>query len=278
MTDRDPDRLLEAVIKVAARFGPIFPMSAAKRPLTPHGRRDASRVAKVIIDWWARWPDAVPALVCGEPRGVVGLDIDVKGGVDGRLALEALAGPFHPEAPTDHTPSGGFHVLFRRPDRAVRSWTIAPGLEVKGDLGAVMLPPGPGRWWDSVLGPETPLPPMPEWMEPPERAVPAAAAPPARTQPLSRYGEAALDSAVKAIVTAPAGQQHIVLNREAFAIGGLVAGGVIPAALGLEALTWAARQMPSLDANRPWRPRELERQVRDAFLDGQAHPRTVSHG
>src|SRR6185437_1678880 len=112
--------------------------------------------------------------------------------------------------------------------------------------------------------PETPLAPMPSWMivaEPTRKPMPR----PVREVRLSRYGEAALDGAVKAIISAPAGQQHSTLNRESFAIGGLVSAGVLPATLALESLTWAARQMPSYDRKRHWRPVELERQVRASF-------------
>jgi hypothetical protein len=92
---------------------------------------------------------------------------------------------------------------------------------------------------------------------------------------LSAYGEAALDSAVRAITSAPAGQQHLTLNSECFAIGGLVAASVIPAGLALESLQWAARQMPSYDRRNHWHPAPLDRQVRDSFLDGQMQPRQV---
>jgi hypothetical protein len=108
--------------------------------------------------------------------------------------------------------------------------------------------------------------------EPEPVSLPAIARP-TRPQPLSRYGEAALDSAVKAIVTAPDGQQRATLNREVYAIAGLVAGNVIPSALGLEALNWAAAQMRTYDPRRPWRPSDLDKAVRDAFMAGLAHPR-----
>src|SRR5579883_3309440 len=148
-------------IQIARRFGPIFPMSAGNRPLTPHGSRDATADEIVIQLWWKNHPEASPALLTGKPSGIVALDLDMKNGVDGRHSLEMLGISFHPQSPTDHSPHGGYHVLFRRPDRAVRSGTIAPGLEVKGDRAWITLPPGRGRYWDPVLGLDTPLAPMP---------------------------------------------------------------------------------------------------------------------
>ena len=69
----------------------------------------------------------------------------------------------------------------------------------------------------------------------------------------------------------PPGSSDKTLNREVFAIAGLVAGGQIPAPLALEALKWAARHMPTHDAQRPWR--NLDKIVERAFLDGLNHPR-----
>jgi len=113
---------------------------------------------------------------------------------------------------------------------------------------------------------------LPEWMmlAEPEPPVLAPVPRPARPQRLGAYAEAALDRAVTAIVSAPAGQQHDTLNRETYGIAGLVAGGMIPAGLAVESLQWAAQRMRSYD---PRRPAELDRMVRRAFADGLARPR-----
>jgi hypothetical protein len=116
---------------------------------------------------------------------------------------------------------------------------------------------------------------MPEWMrivEPASQTVPETAAP-IRPQRLSRYAEAALDGAIKAIVSAPAGQQRDTLNREIYGIARLVAGGTMPAGLAIESLQWAGRQLRSYDRRRPWRLAELDKLVRTAFVDGLARPR-----
>jgi hypothetical protein len=78
---------------------------------------------------------------------------------------------------------------------------------------------------------------------------------------------------VNRIVTAPAGQQRDTVNSETYGIAQLVAGGVIPSPLALEAMQWAARQIPSYDARRPWRAPELEKLVSAAFIDGLRAPR-----
>jgi hypothetical protein len=48
---------------------------------------------------------------------------------------------------------------------------------------------------------------------------------------------------------------------------------MIPAALAIESLRWAARQVRSYDSRRPWRPADLDKIVRLAFADGLLRPR-----
>jgi putative DNA primase/helicase len=219
----------------------------------------------------------VPSIVTGEPSGIVALDIDIRPDGNGFDSLDELGIAFHPDAPTAHTPQGGCALLFSWPRHFVKSTAskLAPFVDIRGDGGSLILPPGPGRFWDPHLDPDTPIPPMPAWMEIAEAAAPEPrlAQLPARPQQLSRYAEAALDGAVKAIVDAPAGQQRDVLNREIYSIARLVAGGVMPPGLAIESLQWAARRLRSFDPRRPWRPSELEKLVRAAFADGLARPR-----
>lgn len=279
MVARMSNDRLAAILDLARRFGPIWPQTPQKTGYRgSNGSKDATRDESVIRAWPA---DAVPALMTGETSGVVALDVDVKNGRNGLDALEELAGPFHPVTPTAHTPSGGLHLLFRWPGHFVRSSIdeIGAGLDVKGDGSWITLPPGPGRFWDPHLGPNTPLAPMPAWMEGHEdRRVVQVASPLQSRQQLSRYAEAALESAVKRIVEAPAGAQETTLNAEVFSIGRLAGGGVIPPGIALDGLLWAARRMPSLDARRPWRPVDLERKIKTTFADGLREPRAVLDG
>jgi Bifunctional DNA primase/polymerase, N-terminal len=266
-----------------ARGWPVSPWSfnrdplAKKYPLTPHGKDDASRDVAVIREWWRRWPNAVPSIVTGEPSGIVGLDIDIRPHGSGFDSLDELGISFHIETPTAHTPRDGCALLLRWPGHFVNtvSGKLAPHVDIRGDKGSLILPPGPGRCWDPYLGPDTPIAAMPEWMqlvEPEPPTIPETA-PPIRPQRLSRYAEAALDGAVKVIASAPAGQQRDTLNREVYSIAELVAGGIVPVALAMESLQWAARQLRSYDARNPWRPADLDKMVRTAFTDGLARPR-----
>jgi putative DNA primase/helicase len=244
-----------------------------KFPLTDHGHLDATTDPATIEVWWRKHPNAVPSIATGERSGVVILDIDLRALGSGWHSLEALGISLHPQTPTAHSPGGGCHLLFAWPGRYVKTvaGALGPFLDIRGDGGSVILPPGPGRYWDPHLGVDTPLAPMPEWMGVAPPARPNAGPRPVIQQPISRYAEAALDRAVGAIIKAPNGQQRDTLNAQVYGIAQLVAGGVIPSPLALDALRWAALQMPVYDPRRPWL--DTDKIVNGAFLDGLHHPR-----
>jgi bifunctional DNA primase/polymerase-like protein len=281
---RQYDDPADAALEYAGRGWPVFPMSIEKRPLSRHGLRDATCDPAVISAWWRRWPRALPAIATGELSGVVGLDVDQHDPkANGFDTLETMGVASHlAVTPTAHTPSGGCHLLFRWPGHFVKSSVgeIGAGLDVRGDRGSLILPPGPGRCWDLYLGLDTQLAPMPAWMVPaagrsssPEKTRSAPTR--ATSFELSAYAEGALDDAVAKIKGAGIGEQRSTLNRESFSIGALVASGVIPADLALAALELAAAKVETLDPRRPWRSGEVAQIVKDAYLAGQRHPRGV---
>jgi hypothetical protein len=95
---------------------------------------------------------------------------------------------------------------------------------------------------------------------------------------LNTYCEAAIRKAYARIVEAPAGQQETTLNKEAFGLASLVGAWGMPPALALDVLHKAAQKMPSHDRRRPWRQRELDRKIKDAFTAGLRHPREARSG
>src|SRR5205823_6404992 len=129
---------------------------------------------------------------------------------------------------------------------------VGPQLDWRGEGGSIILPsPGSGYVWDPHWNFETVSPaPAPAGLLPraPERK---AASQPARPViGLSPYAEAALHSACRRIMAAPAGEQEITINNEAFAIGARAGAGAIPADFARRALTYVARQIPSHDRRR----------------------------
>lgn len=273
----------EAARGYARRGWAVLPVGQDKKPLTAHGSHDATKDERIIQRLWTSWPDALIGIATGRISGVVVLDIDVRPDGSGFDSLDRLGISILPGAPTAHTPSGGVHLFFEAPSLEVKNSAskIGPHLDVRGDGGYIIVPPGPGRSWDPIKNLDTtPLPPMPEWMvvHRVSKPAPPISRPPKPSSRLSAYGEAALDNAVRRIINAGAGEQEVTLNTEVYCIGTLVGGGEIPETLGLEALLWAARKVPSFDAHRPWNALELERKVRKAFDEGMANPKAAPNG
>jgi len=272
----------------AARGWRVFPCqwrgARRKRPLIEHGPHDASAEPAIIAAWWQRWPAALIGVPTGSAIGAVVLDIDVKrDDANGYDTLDNLGVAILPDTPIAHTASGGLHLYFEMPANGLRNTGggrgrgIGTGLDWRGDGGYVIAPSsGSGYEWDPHWNLDTAwLAPVPAVLLPraAEQSVAAALIKP--TTGLSPYAEAALDSACRRIVDAPAGEQEATINGECFAIGTLAGANVIPAAFARRTLAWAAARVPSYDSRRPWRPTELERKVERAFADGLRHPREV---
>ncbi len=278
---------LDAALAFATRGWRVFPCIARgprrKHPLTPNGFHDASIEATVIAGWWCRWPDALIGVATGARSGFVVLDIDVKHDrANGFDTLDALGVAILPDTPLAHTPSGGAHVYFAVPDcveirntAGERGAGIGPGLDWRGEGGYAIAPSlGSGYSWDPIWNLDTvALAPVPEVLLPRQAERVTLARPVKPTVGLAPYGDAALDSACRRIIDAPAGEQELTVNFECFAIGTLAGAGRIPADFARRVLIWAARRMPDHDPRRPWRPAEIEAKVIRAFDDGMRRPR-----
>jgi putative DNA primase/helicase len=217
--------MLKVALAYAERFGwAVFPVGAdCRQPLTKHGVYDASSDPATITTMFRQAGDANIALACGQPSGVLVLDIDCKGDIDGFQCLAELEDEhgFLPETPKQRSPSGGEHLFFAQPigrdlfnkvglrrQNSDGSRTVYAGLDIRTSAadgvsrrGSVALTPsqkpnGPYSW---VVKPsEVPLAPVPDWLlaliDPP--AVPVKPMPPIRGNSpdrVARYVEVAVD-------------------------------------------------------------------------------------
>lgn len=229
-----------------ARLGfAVFPViTGGKAPLTANGHHDASCCRNDIAAWWLRWPDANIGLSLDET--IVVLDED---GPKGRRSLAGLAVP---TTVTIATPRlGGFHRYYRTSVPLRNRVGFRPGLDLKTHGGYVVAPPSfsaeHGRYWleapglglDDVVIADAPSwlveagSPQPKTQRPVAPASPHIDAPP--------YVTAALRNEVTAVATAPPGSRNNQLNRSAFALGTLIAGGLLSADTATTALLDAAR-------------------------------------
>ncbi|MGO3153453.1 MAG: bifunctional DNA primase/polymerase [Galactobacter sp.] len=144
-------RVSDARLPLAAReFAgagvPVFPcVPGGKRPLTERGFHDATTDPEVVAAWWRRHPAANIGVPTGAVSGVVVVDVDIHGPVDGFDAFRRAhnAGLVGGWKILVSTPSGGMHAYY--PATAApsqRSWQAArAGIDFRGDGGYIIVPP-----------------------------------------------------------------------------------------------------------------------------------------
>ncbi|HMS37482.1 MAG TPA: bifunctional DNA primase/polymerase, partial [Arachnia sp.] len=143
--DRAPD-LTAAARSLAAAGVPVFPCEPdGKRPLTRRGFIDATSDLAQVAKWWSRTPEANIGLPTGAASGVVAVDVDVHGPVDGRVAWRraSAAGLVDGAGLLVRTPTGGAHAYFPATSGTEqRSWQAASaGVDFRGDGGYIIAPP-----------------------------------------------------------------------------------------------------------------------------------------
>ena len=254
---------------------PVFPCDARKRPLTQHGFKDATADPAAIHRMFANPAAVMIGMPTGEVTGLVVIDVDVKDGRPGQAWLDA-SGALLPMTRVVQTASGGLHLYFRWPDQSIRNSAskLAPGIDVRGDGGYVIVPPSPGY----VVLDDLPPAEIPDWLltvlQPPLQPIlrPVAVEPqPRHRDGGTAIGTVALDDRCAEIRNAPEGGKHHAVNEAAFAIGGMVSAGHLD-----EGTAWAALS----DALSYLLPRCRDQRaalqtLRRAFQEGMAQPQHV---
>ena len=223
---------LPAALRLAKRGIPIVAFDArSKRPITPHGLRDATTDEGTIRAWFAR-PGLVPAVATGEASGIDVFDLDIP---KHREAAEWLAeneGRL-PETFSYASRSGGRHVWFRHhPGLRCSNARPKPGIDVKGASGTAI------AWFAiglPILSRGT-LAAWPSWLldalAPPARATyepPAPAAWCGNDRRARAYAEGALKGAIRRVASAPPGTRNAALNASAFALSRFAVDGSLTA-------------------------------------------------
>ena len=142
------NNLLNAALKYATKYGwAVFPCSPnTKKPLTPHGCKDAKKDPGAIRAWWKRYPDAGIGIATGAISNLIVIDedIDEDKGVDGCHAVilwERDNGDF-PDTVVSITGRGGRHLYFKYDGEDIKNRAgIIDGVDVRGQGGYVIAPP-----------------------------------------------------------------------------------------------------------------------------------------
>ncbi|MBN2446779.1 MAG: bifunctional DNA primase/polymerase [Phycisphaerae bacterium] len=136
--------LLDAALAYARLGLPVFACSPGRKtPRTPNGFHDATTDEETIRTWWRAHPRANIGMPTGAVSGLIVLDIDPRNGGDAGVdALLAEHGAL-PVTVESLTGAGGRHLFLQHPGGCVpcSQGELAPGVDVKGDGGYVVLPP-----------------------------------------------------------------------------------------------------------------------------------------
>jgi hypothetical protein len=184
--------------------------------------------------WWRRWPDANVAIRTGAESGLVVLDVDPRHGGDATLAALVEDQGSLPPGRTVATGGGGMHLYFQHPGHKVSNDAgrrLGEGLDVRGDGGYVLAPPSRHQsravYKLSARGGE--IPPMPDWLIERLRVPPPVARPVTnrfhRGGDTTAWAKAALQGELARLEQAQPGNRNVTLNRVAFRLGQIIAGG-----------------------------------------------------
>jgi hypothetical protein len=241
--------ILAAALEYQALGWPVFPVNG-KLPATPHGFKDATLDPDQARQWWGPGSRLGVALATGRPCGVWVLDVDGPQGEASLARLEEKHGPL--PATVEALTGKGRHLYFTMPgtgDVRNSASQVAPGIDVRGTGGYVVLPPSPhpsGRRYQWREGREpgrapvadpgawtAPAPPPPPTWEPPRGP---------STDRLRRYVERAIEAECLEVARSPEGQRNDRLNAAAFSLGRFVARGEVDPRTVARALALAATQ------------------------------------
>jgi hypothetical protein len=251
---------------------------SGKHPRLAAWPRLAATDPATVRSWWRRWPDANLALATGRRFDVLDLD-----GTQGMEALRAAShiAPWEHPGPVARSGGGGWHLLYA-PTGLGNRVGLLPGVDWRGQGGLIVASPSRhasgGRYaWQRLLTAALP--------EVPDRLRRLLALPPATRTTLppaprssgssgcraERYARAALDREAAQVRTAPPGTCNHTLNRAAFNLGQLVAGGLLDAEQVAATLLAAALQAPA--TGHTDRQRKARATIASGLRGGAAKPR-----
>jgi hypothetical protein len=154
--------MLDAALDYTSRGWPVLPVhwDGSKRPLTPHGFKDASTDQGLTRARWTQWPQAW----IGVPTGARYFVADVDD-LNAIARLETEYGSL-PDTRRASTRRGGIHFWLAGAAQTGRNVPV-PGIDIRGYAGRpgkpggfVVVPPSPGYAWH---GPRT-LAKAPAWL------------------------------------------------------------------------------------------------------------------
>ena len=202
----------------------VIPFTPHKRPALASWKEYQSRHATddEIRSWFG--PHQI-GIVTGSISGLVVIDCDTPEAIS---SIEALL-PDGLETPIALTPRGRHYYFTVKTIHQKNRTGVIPGVDVRGEGGCVVAPPGPGREW--LVDPnDCPLAEMPsalrsllENREDHGEAVRIGKTSENSTQ----HGASALYDELQQLANAPQGQRNDRLNMASYRLGQLTAAGLL---------------------------------------------------
>jgi len=283
--------ILNAALNYARQGIPVFPCRLDKKPLTPHGFKDATTDEAQILEWWTTWPGAMIGVPMGAASGLWALDIDcakAEGDADGFASLQSLTGVHGDLSATrmQQTPSGGIHFIHRYPKDGQKipnsTSKVAEKIDVRGDGGYIIIAPSVNADGKAYAFLNESLPAdAPEWLlslvRQPTKPVSQCIPPPASNLPstleaalsiVEPYAQKALDEECAKVAATPEKARNNTLNASAFSLGTLVGGGELDESLARSRLMGAAMRCGLS-------PNEAAKTIESGMTSGKQHPRSI---
>lgn len=232
-SDSDDD-LLAAARHYAICCGlPVFPCRPrGKAPAVARGFLSATTNPATIRRFWTN-PECNVAIPTGARSGFWVLDLDGAEGAATLRAFEIKHGAI-PKTRTVVTARGRHAWFAYRGPVPTTAGRIGPGIDTRGDDGYVVVPPSvhqTGHRYAFLGDPCAPIEPAPAWLTSAARTKPIkliterAVAIVGRPCRAGAYGQAALRAEIATLAATPPGRRNDALNRAAFSLFQLVAGG-----------------------------------------------------
>ena len=206
--------------------------SPGKHPRAGLGLKHASTKPEDLEVWIRQWPSMNMAAACRK-SGFVAVDVDPRaGGNETFKALLKQLGPL-PDGPVQKTGGDGRHYLLTVPPKTKLKGKLGHGVDLKAN-GYILIAPSnhiSGGSYSWLVDPDITIPAMPpQWLEAAEKPKPPKHKPDLRLitgRDTTQYGSAALEDEAERLRNAREGERNNTLNRVAFSLGQLVAGGEI---------------------------------------------------
>ncbi|MBZ0265259.1 DUF3987 domain-containing protein [bacterium] len=274
------DKLIRYALQYSELLGwKVFPVKEDKKPCTPHGFKDAVSNPQGIEILFTRYPEAGGiGVATGKESGIFVVDVDGKQGKESLKNLLKENGEL-PHTVMQYTGSGWYHLFFKYPvDTRIKNSAsqIATGIDIRGEGGYVVVPPskhpsGKTYGWREFYSPEEhEIAPAPGWLiqlciTPKKRKIDSYSQ---NTTGSTPYGEAALLNQLEHLKSVQPGSRNHALNKVAFSLGQLVAGGELDESRVAQALQIAGSEIGLEN-------QEVDKTIRSGIESGKGQPKSA---